>query len=100
MAAGLKLWDASGNNILDTADRVAGDSVLISTGTANGSHTAVPKAGQNVEFVYNYPGSWLPAGTASPWPVIAVSGNTISWSFSPAASAGRRFPVNIMVVIY
>lgn len=100
MATGLKLWDANGNIVLDTTDRVAGGTVLLNTGKTNGSYTATPKAGKTVEFVYNMPGSWSPAGNASPWPTIAISGNRITWSFNSAVVEVRRFAIDIMVVTY
>ena len=100
MAEGLKLWDAAEKLVLDTTDRVAGGTVFFNTGKVNGSYTATSKTGQTVEFVYNMPGSWNPAGNASPWPTIAVVGNSITWSFNSAVVEIRRFAIDIMVVTY
>lgn len=100
MAQGLQVWDASGNLVLDTNDRIVGGTVIGSTGTTNGSMTMTPKAGQQVEWAYEMPGVWIPSGKASRWPSFTVSGNTISWEFNPTVTTGDRVAVAIMGVTY
>lgn len=100
MAQGLQVWDGTGAVMLDTTDRIAGNWVTISTGKSDGAYTMPKLAGQTVGFAYNMPASWSPAGTASPWPVIAASGDTVSWSFTPAAPAANRMAVTIYGFTY
>ena len=100
MPQGLQIFDASGRVVFDTNDRLAGGVVVISTGTASGSHTMTPGAGQSVEYVYNYPNTWIPAGQASRWPDITVSGNTITWAYNSAVPVAQRMPVTIYGVTY
>lgn len=100
MAQGLRIWDASGNIVFDTNDRAAGGTTSFSTGTADGSMTITPGAGQSVEFVFTMPGTWFPSGKASRWPTIGVSGNTITWSFNSSVPTGSRVSIPIIAVTY
>lgn len=101
MAATIQVQDASGNVVFDTEGmRIAGGVQITNTGQANGSYTATVAGNQSVQFVFNLPESWLPAGVASRWPSISVSGNTVSWTFNPNVATGDRTSVPIYVVRY
>lgn len=100
MPQGLQVFNESGQIVFDTHDRAVGGVTVLNTGNANGSHTVTPPAGSSVEFIFNYPGDWNPSGSASRWPSIVVSGNTISWTYNPSVPASFRISVSIYAVTY
>lgn len=100
MAAGLRIWDASGNLVLDTNDRIVGGIVSFSTGQTNGSYTITPDEGQDAGFVYDVPTSWFPSNRRSPWPTFTRSGNTLSWAFDSLVPEANRMPVLVRAVTY
>lgn len=100
MSAGLKIWDASGNLVLDTNDRIVGGIVSFSTGQTNGSYTITPDEGQDAGFVYDAPTSWFPSNRRSPWPTFTRSGNTLSWAFDSLVPEANRMPVLVRAVTY
>lgn len=101
MTQGVRVWDAGGVLMFDSdTDRVAGGIQQFSTGTADGSYTLTPDYGQSVEWVYQMPGSWSPSGSASRWPTINVSGNSISWSFNSTVPTAQRMTVSILGITY
>lgn len=100
MSVGLKIWDGSGNLILDSNDRIVGALEQFNTNRVNGSHTSVPDTGQQVEFVYFLPPIWTPAGRASPWPTFGRTGNTLSWVYTAGVPEAQRVDVAVFVVSF
>ena len=100
MPAGLRIWDESGNIVLDTNDRIVGGIVQLVTGQTNGSYTVTPDVGQDVGFVYDVPTSWFPSNRRSPWPTFTRSGNTLSWAFDSIVPTASRVSVPVMAVTY
>jgi len=78
MALGIKVWNASGNVILDSTDSITRviDVFSISSSTASGSRTYTNLPAGRVWFQYYAPtgGDYLPS--------ITISGNVVSWVYN------------------
>lgn len=78
MPAGLQVWDASGNLVLDVSDPISRLSGTVSIPAGSTGSVTVPNA---------YQGSiWyavLVNGGSTYSPVVSISGSTISWVPSP-----------------
>lgn len=73
MPAGLQVWDASGNLIFDTPDRMGRIIGEYSTGTSAGSLVVPAPAGTTVFWFVS---RGLPTNATS----LSVSGSTITWA--------------------
>jgi len=86
MATGLRIWDAAGNLMLDTNDRVSqGLGVVTIPANSTGSVT-VPATGGYNDIWFQFSPSTT-AGIYSRMPDITVAGDLISWSFASGGTA-------------
>jgi len=84
MAAGLVLWDGSGNVVLDTAHRLTRVLGAFESGISDGSLTSEGFAQGTPWHVRLTPDLGLTP------PKITVTGNTLSWTFGNVAAEFRR----------
>lgn len=99
MAARFELYNTDGTLLLDLADAIAGDVQVIDTGKTNGGYTVATTAGEFVEFAYRMLSVVPTAGSPSRTPRIAVTDNTVSWSFDePGAS--ENISIRIIAFTY
>lgn len=82
MASGLRVWDASGNLIVDTTTRLGTVLGTVTTTKANGSITNAGFA-QGTPF-YSVCGITDAYSVFSP--KITLSGNTMSWAFNTSGA--------------
>ena len=84
MPAGLQVWDASGNLIFDTGDRLSRR--VASVAIAAGSTGSVTVPGSDP--IWYYVSNRNSVGNASTYtPTITLSSRTISWAWPPATAA-------------
>lgn len=91
---GFRTFDESGNKDIDVSDRLTRYLNLFSTGTSDGSlNVNASILGAIYWFVVldRYPVN----GVFSRPPEVSLSGTTISWTFSGAAS-GQRYSVDVL----
>lgn len=93
MAAGLQCFDAQGRLMFSVTDRLARVLGTVNTGAVSGSTTHAGFSGNQPYFVffpdYGSSDAW--------WPVVSISGNTLSWSYS---NASGNVPGFILFGIY
>lgn len=105
MPAGLQVFDAQGNIVLDATHRIGKIIVSINTGTTNSSIVVPDLANAGQPFTYttvdaDYFAEWYA------YPDIKITGTTVSWTFvdytipvTPYTQAPRR-GVEISVGVY
>lgn len=97
MPQGLQIWDANGNFVLDTNNRIGLIISNIQTGTVDGSVTDA-RLGVGTPFWFCVLNSFT-VGDVPIIPIISVSGNTLSWQF-PGYTNGVRRACTISYGVY
>lgn len=90
MTADMQCWDANGNLLVDFTTRLArvlGSQYIDGIGSDGSGSLMDTNLSQGEPFAIFQPeGLFNPISGDSPRPNIIISGNTISWSYSPAAT--------------
>lgn len=102
MAAGLQCFDASGNLVVDITSRLprfVGSAVV--DGSGNGSATNANLAAGTPWYVFQPSQLWGFINMDVSRPIFSLSGNTISWTYSPGAGAhNSRIPGTLFYGVY
>lgn len=81
MPAGLQVWDAAGNLVVDITTRLSRFLGSVNSGTSAGS-ISVPDLVQGTPFYFVIiSGGAVPVGSFGP--EVTFSGTTMSWTFAP-----------------
>lgn len=86
MATGLRIWDADGNRMLDTNDRMSQGLGSVAIPPDSAGSVTVPTTGGYNDIWFQFSPSTT-AGVYSRMPDITVSGDVISWSFANGGAA-------------
>src|SRR5690625_2365145 len=95
--AAFKLYDASGQLILDLADHVAGDVYTFYTGKSNGSYYPPLAPLEQAVFAWRMISAAVTPGTPSPYPIITWYSDHIDWAFE---SSGSGANVSIEITVF
>lgn len=91
MPAGIQVWDAASNPIMDTTTRLGRVLGVATITTATGSITGIAGFSQGTPFYIctplNSPGNINLA--TNPLPVITISGTTLSWAYESGTGANQ-----------
>lgn len=96
MAAGLRIYDASGNLHLDITTRLnrfVGSHVLDGT-VPNGAFSDPLLTNGTPFFTFQPQQLWGFVNSNTAFPTITVSGITISWSYSPSGASSGYLAVS------
>jgi hypothetical protein len=85
MAAGLQCFDASGNLVVDITSRLQRFVGAVQLLGGNSSVTNSNLAAGTVWYAFQPAQIWGFINMDVSRPIFSVSGNTISWTYSPAA---------------
>lgn len=91
MAAGLQVFDASGNLIVDLTTRLSRLITVIDPGLVDGSQSFPAVNNTIAAMLSNYSEVQSGSGGAGVLPVVSVSGNTVSWTFNGADMMFRMY---------
>lgn len=91
MAAGLQVFNANGQLIVDLTTRMSRLIEVIDPGLSDGSK-AFPSVNNSIAAILSdYSAAQSGSGGAGALPVVSVSGNTVSWTFNGAAQQYRMY---------
>lgn len=91
MAAGLQVWDASGNLIVDLSTRLSRLVAVIDPGLTDGSQSFASVNNSIAAILSNFSQAQDGSGGAGVLPTVSVSGTTVSWTFGGADMMFRMY---------